>query len=39
MKAFSGKEIYNKTWVTFVYEKGGIKGKHLHELQETKVLA
>lgn len=35
-EALSKKQIFNKTWVTFVYEKGFLKDKQLHEIEETK---
>lgn len=34
--ALSKKQTFNKTWVTFVYEKGYLKDKQLHEIEETK---
>ncbi len=36
IKALTGKQTLNKTGLTFVYEKDYLKGKLLHELQETK---
>ncbi|MCR4443290.1 MAG: type I-C CRISPR-associated protein Cas8c/Csd1 [Peptococcaceae bacterium] len=36
-KAFAGRKIYGKDWITFVYEKESLKGQHLHELCETKA--
>lgn len=36
-RAFSDKEIDNKTWMTFIYEKGHLANKQLHELPQTKA--
>jgi len=35
-KAFGDKSVTGKEWITFVYEKGLLKGKYLHEIPETK---
>ncbi|NLI11310.1 MAG: hypothetical protein GX425_01500, partial [Peptococcaceae bacterium] len=34
-ESFEGKAVFNKTWVTFVYEKGHLAHQQLHELPQT----
>jgi len=35
-KAFGKRDILGKQWITFVYEKGPLRGKHLHEMPQIK---
>jgi|GEM_PF-526562 len=36
-KALSEKGVYNKDWITFVYRKGELLDKYLHEISQTKA--
>ncbi|NSW83324.1 MAG: type I-C CRISPR-associated protein Cas8c/Csd1 [Syntrophothermus sp.] len=35
-KAFGKRDVLGKQWITFVYETGHLRGKHLHEMPQIK---